>query len=36
MKTKILLTLTLLASLVAAPAHAADKTLVIIDSGINT
>lgn len=36
MKAKILLTLTLLASLVAAPAHAADKTLVIIDSGINT
>ena len=36
MKTKILLTLTLLASLIAAPAYAADKTLVIIDSGINT
>ena len=36
MKTKILLTLTLLTSLIVAPAHAADKTLVIIDSGINT
>jgi len=36
MKTKILITLVLLASLVTAPAHAADKTLVIIDSGINT
>ena len=36
MKTKLLLTLTLLASLVATPAHAASKTLVIIDSGINT
>lgn len=36
MKAKILLALTLLASLAAAPAYAADKTLVIIDSGINT
>lgn len=36
MKTKILLALVLLTSLVSTPAYAADKTLVIIDSGINT